>query len=218
MPAASGDLARRLEHTLLRPEASAADIARLCAEAREHGLLAVCVAPFRVAQAVRLLQGSGVFCVCVAGFPLGSQTAAAKAHEAVEAAAAGAAEIDMVLNVGALKDNDEAAVAADIAAVVRAAGVPVKVILETALLTEAEKVLACRLAADSGAAFVKTCTGFSGGGATPGDVALLRASVPARMGVKASGGIRTRAQAEALLAAGADRLGTSSSLAILAGA
>lgn len=218
MPAASGSLARRLEHTLLRPEASAADIARLCAEAREHGLLAVCVAPFRVPLAVRLLQGSDVFCVCVAGFPLGSQTTAAKAREAAEAAAAGAAEIDMVLNVGALKDRDEAAVAADIAAVVRAAGVPVKVILETALLSDAEKLLACRLAAESGAAFVKTCTGFAGGGATPGDVALLRASVPPQVGVKASGGIRTRAQAEALLAAGAGRLGTSASLAILAGA
>ena len=107
MSAASGSLARHLEHTLLRPEATAADIARLCAEAREHNLLAVCLAPFRVSQAVRLLAGSPVFCVCVAGFPLGSQTTAAKAREAAEAAAAGAAEIDMVLNVGALKDRDE---------------------------------------------------------------------------------------------------------------
>lgn len=218
MPAASGNLARRLEHTLLRPEASAADIERLCAEAREHDLLAVCLAPFRVPLAVRLLAGSRVFCVCVAGFPLGSQTTAAKAREAAEAAGAGAAEIDMVLNVGALKDRDEAAVAGDIAAVVRAAGVPLKVILETALLTDAEKVLACRLAVDAGAAFVKTCTGFAGGGATVDDVALLRASVPPQVGVKASGGIRTRAQAEALLGAGAARLGTSASLAILAGA
>ncbi len=218
MPAASGDLARRLEHTQLRPGASAADIERLCAEAREHNLLAVCLAPFRLPLAVRLLAGSGVFCVCVAGFPLGSQTTAAKAREAAEAVAAGAAEIDMVLNVGALKDRDEAVVAADIAAVVRAAAAPVKVILETALLTDQEKILACRLAADAGASFVKTCTGFSGGGATIEDVALLRAHVPARMGVKASGGVRTRAQAEALLGAGACRLGTSSSLAILAGA
>lgn len=212
------DLARHIEHTLLRPEATTEAVERLCREALDHRLLGVCVAPCRVRLAARLLRGSGLFTVTVIGFPLGVQVSPVKALEAVRAVADGADELDMVLNVGALKDGDERAVAADIAGVVRAAsGRVVKVILETALLTDEEKVRACALAAESGAAFVKTCTGFSGGGATVADVRLLRASIPARMGVKASGGIRTRAQALELLAAGADRLGTSASPAIVQG-
>lgn len=212
------DLARHIEHTLLRPEATAAAVEALCREALDHRFLGVCVAPCRVALAARLLAGSGLLPVTVVGFPLGSATAGVKALEAARAVEDGAAELDMVLNVGALREGDEQAVAADIAAVVRAAsGRPVKVILETALLTGAEKVRACALAADFGAAFVKTCTGFAGGGATVEDVRLLRATIPAHMGVKASGGIRTRAQALELLAAGAARLGTSSSPAIVQG-
>ncbi|WP_449242368.1 deoxyribose-phosphate aldolase [Desulfovibrio sp.] len=209
------ELARRLDHTLLKPQATAAEVERLCAEALEHGFFSVCVAPCRIPQAARLLAGSAVLPITVIGFPLGFQSTPVKAFEAARAVEQGTREIDMVLNVGALKDRDEAAVAADIEAVARSCGAPVKVILETALLTDAEKVLACRLAAGAGAAFVKTCTGFSGGGATEADVRLLRANVPGHIGVKASGGIRTRAQALALLAAGADRLGASASVAIV---
>jgi len=209
------ELARRLDHTLLKPQATAAEVERLCDEALEHGFFSVCVAPCRLPLAARSLVGSAVLPITVVGFPLGFQSTPVKVFEAARSVEEGAREIDMVLNVGALKDGDEVAVARDIEAVVRSAGVPVKVILETALLSDAEKIQACRLAAGAGAAFVKTCTGFSGGGATEADVRLLRANVPAHVGVKASGGIRTRAQALALLAAGADRLGASASVTIV---
>jgi deoxyribose-phosphate aldolase len=196
-----------------------ADIVRACAEAREHGMCAVCVAPVWVALAARELVGSQVRVASVIGFPHGNTLPEAKAREARLALDAGASELDMVLQVGALRSRDTALVRRDIAGVVRAArerGAQVKVILETALLTEAEKRLACRLAEEAGADFVKTSTGFGPGGATQADVRLLREAVGDRLGVKASGGIRTLGQALAMVRAGADRLGTSASVAILA--
>ncbi len=203
-----------IEHTALRPEHGPAAVRRLCAEARELRFFGVCVAPGHVPLARRELAGTGLAVATVTGFPLGSNATAIKAREAAHAVALGAGEVDMVLNVGCLKEGDHAAVRSDIAAVVRAAGVPVKVILETALLTAEEIVAACLLAGEAGARFVKTSTGFGPGGATVEAVRLMRAAVGDRLGVKASGGIRTLAQARALLAAGADRLGTSHGTAI----
>ena len=210
-------LARMIEHTLLKPEAVPAQVERLCEEAIEHGFGGVCVNGAWVSLAARLVSGSGVAVAAVAGFPLGAGTSAAKAFEAGDAVAGGATEVDMVVNIGALKAGDEALVAADIRSVVAAVGggVPVKVILETALLTDDEKVRGCRLAVAGGAAFVKTSTGFGPGGATEKDVALLRRTVGPGVGVKAAGGIRTREQAEAMIAAGANRLGTSNSVQIV---
>lgn len=236
MPVAPHDpnaqaLAGRMDHTLLSPGATRADIERLCAEALAHGFKAVCVNPCRLPLAVELLRGSsmanGPLPITVCGFPLGASDPAAKAREAALAVEAGAREVDMVLNVGALKDGDAAFVRADIAGVVAAcAGIPVKVIIETCLLADAEKELACRLAVEAGAAFVKTSTGFAflktkdgfaAGGATVADVELMRRVVGPNIGVKASGGIRTRADALRLIAAGADRLGTSASVSIIGG-
>lgn len=210
-------LAALIDHTLLKPDTAAGDIGRLCLEARTYGFGAVCVNGFWAARCRDLLQGSGVKVCCVVGFPLGAMTPAAKAFEAQDAVARGADEIDMVVNLGALKSGDAALVERDIRGVVTAAGGrPVKVILETGLLTEEEKVLACRLSLQAGAAFVKTATGFvAGSAATVEDVALLRRTVGPDLGVKASGGIRTRADAQRMLAAGANRLGTSSGIALV---
>jgi len=210
-------LARMIDHTLLKPEAVPAQIERLCEEALEHGFAAVCVNGAWVPLAARLVSGSEVAVAAVAGFPLGAGTSAAKAFEAGDAAAGGAAEVDMVINVGALKAGDEPLVEADIRAVVAAvgAGVAVKVILETALLTDGDKVRGCELAVAAGAGFVKTSTGFGPGGATVEDVALLRRTAGPDVGVKAAGGIRTREQAEAMITAGANRLGTSNSVQIV---
>lgn len=213
MPAGE-DLLRAIEHTLLRPEAGSGAIRRLCAEARRFGLGAVCVNPCHVALARDALAGSGVRIVSVAGFPLGANAPDVKAYEAARAVRDGAAEVDMVLNVGLLKEGDLGAVADDVAGVVAAAAVPVKVILETALLTEAEIVAACRAAESAGARFVKTSTGFGPGGATLEAVRLMRASVGPGVGVKAAGGIRTLEQVRDFLAAGADRIGTSNGAAI----
>lgn len=222
-------LAGRIDHTVLSPAATRADIARLCEEAVAHGFKAVCVNPCRLPLAVDLLRGlsngGGPLPITVCGFPLGASDPQAKAREAGLAVQAGAREVDMVLNIGALRDGDADFVRADIAGVVSAcAGIPVKVILETCLLTGREKELACRLAVEAGAAYVKTSTGFAGGGATEADIALMRRVVDAlapgpdrRIGVKASGGIRTRADALRLLAAGADRLGASASVSIVTG-
>lgn len=218
-------LAGRMDHTLLSPAATRADIVRLCEEAVAHGFKAVCVNPCRLPLAVELLRGQSPLPITVCGFPLGASDPQAKAREAGLAVQAGAREVDMVLNLGALRDGEADFVGADIAGVVSAcAGIPVKVILEACLLTDLEKELACRLAVEAGAAYVKTSTGFSTGGATEADVALLRRVVDAlkpgpgmSIGVKASGGIRTRADALRLLAAGADRLGASASVAIVAG-
>lgn len=212
------NLAPYIDHTLLKPEATERDIAALCAEARRHCFAAVCVNPIYAGVAAEHLHGSAV-CVCaVIGFPLGAATAAAKAFETREAVARGAAEIDMVIHIGALKAGRIDRLQEEIAAVVRAApGCTVKVILETGLLTAVEKIAACGAARREGAHFVKTSTGFGPGGATAADVRLLKEAVGPVMGVKASGGVRTREMALEMIAAGATRIGTSSGLAIIRG-
>jgi deoxyribose-phosphate aldolase len=211
-------LAALIDHTLLKPEATAAQVEQLCAEAVRYGFAAVCVNPAYVKLAVRLLRRSTIRVCTVAGFPLGATLPEVKAYEAARALELGAREIDMVLNIGALRSGDEATVARDIRAVVkavRAGGGLLKVILETPLLTDDQKRTACRIAKKCGADFVKTATGFAGGGATVADVALMREVVGPKMGVKAAGGIRSLADAQALIAAGANRLGTSAGVAIM---
>ncbi|MBU1042174.1 MAG: deoxyribose-phosphate aldolase [Proteobacteria bacterium] len=224
LPRTPAALAACIDHTLLRPDATSADIEGLCAQAVRHGFKSVCVNPWHLPLAVRCLRGqaqkSGPFAISVAGFPLGASQTLIKAREAGLAVEQGAAEVDMVLNLGALKSGDLALVRQDVFEVVQACGsAPVKVILETCLLTDAEKELACRLAVDAGAAFVKTSTGFAGGGATEADVRLLRRVVDeigeAHVGVKASGGLKTLDDALRMLAAGADRLGASASVEML---
>lgn len=213
-----GAIASRIDHTLLKADATRAELVKLCEEARQHGFASVCVNTTWVPLCVELLKGSKVMTICVVGFPLGAATSRAKAAETREAVANGAAEIDMVINIGRLKSGDHDAVFDDIRAVVEAAqGRPVKVILETHLLTREQKVVACALSRAAGAAFVKTSTGFSGGGATVEDIQLMRAAVGPDMGVKASGGVRTREDAQKMLAAGANRLGASASVAIVTG-
>lgn len=209
-------IARTIDHTLLDPCATVDQIVRLCREAAEHGFFSVCVNPSYVETAARELSGTAVAVCTVVGFPLGATTASAKAHEAAEAVAHGAGEIDMVVNIGAVKSGDFALVEREIAEVVRAAtpGL-VKVILETCYLTDPEKVDAARAAVAAGAGFVKTSTGFGSGGATLRDVRLLRRTVGDAVGVKASGGIRDVWTAVAMLDAGASRLGTSSSVKIV---
>jgi deoxyribose-phosphate aldolase len=216
---APAELARYIDHTLLKPDAGPAGLDKLCQEALEHRFHSVCVNTGWAAHAAGKLRGSGVALCCTVGFPLGAMTSAAKAFEAREALRAGAVEVDMVINVGRLKAGDARFVEDDIRAVRRAArrGAILKVIIETALLTEPEKVSACELAVKAGADFVKTCTGFSGGGATVEDVTLMRRVVGSGIGVKASGGIRTYEAALALIRAGATRLGTQSGVAIVAG-
>ena len=210
-------LARVIDHTLLKPEATAEDIDRLCQEARHYGFCSVCVNGAWVSRCRDLLRGSGVQVCAVVGFPLGAMDARSKAFETSQAVANGADEIDMVLNIGALKGRDLVLVALDIRGVVEAAGPRVtKVILETGLLTEVEKLLACQLCKQAGASFVKTSTGFAkGSAATVEDIALMRRSVGPDMGVKASGGVRSKADALAMLQHGATRLGTSSGVAIV---
>jgi deoxyribose-phosphate aldolase len=210
-------IARRIDHTLLKAEARRAEIETLCTEARTHAFAAVCVNTSRLPEVVARLAGAPVLPIAVVGFPLGAMETEAKVGEARRAIDLGAKEIDMVLPVGALKDGDYDAVAKDIREVVAAAGarkIPVKVILETALLTREEKIAACVIAKKEGAAFVKTSTGFGPAGATVDDVRLLRAVVGVEMGVKASGGIRTREDALKMMAAGANRIGASASVAI----
>lgn len=212
------DIASRIDHTLLKPDATEDDIRNLCREAREYGFAAACVNPVWVNLCRRLLQDTGVMVATVVGFPLGAMPAEAKAEEAAQAVAGGADELDMVMNLGFLKSGRNAEVEEDIRGVVQAAGgKTVKVIIETALLTEEEKSKACRLARQAGAHFVKTSTGFSKGGATVHDVALMRRTVGDSMGIKASGGIRTAEQACRLLTAGATRIGTSAGVGIITG-
>ncbi len=213
------DLARILDHSVLKPEATEQDILAGADLVRGREIGFYCVQPSFVALSAGVLQGTGARVVSVVGFPLGCDRSAVKARAAELAVQDGAGEIDMVMNVGRLKSGRSQAVADEIAQVVRAVpGIPVKVILETCLLTEEEKVIACRLTRDAGAAFVKTSTGFNpGGGATLRDVRLLRETVGADFGVKAAGGIRSLADALAMLDAGASRLGTSSSATILDG-
>lgn len=217
MPALD-NLAATLDHTLLRPDCTEAQIVQLCQEARQYGFASACVPPCYVPVAARELSGSGVAVCTVIGFPLGYNSARVKFREAEIALAEGATELDMVLNVSALKSGNLDAVRAeveDLADLAEVNNALLKVIIETALLTEDEMAMAARLCAEAGAQFVKTSTGFASRGASVADVELLRRVLPDYVRIKASGGIRTRAQALALLAAGADRLGTSNSLAIL---
>ncbi|MDJ0783658.1 MAG: deoxyribose-phosphate aldolase [Desulfosarcinaceae bacterium] len=213
-------MAQTIDHTLLRPDATPAMVAQLCAEAQEHQFKAVCVNGCHVGQAGLALKGSGISVCAVIGFPLGANAGPAKAQEAMLAAADGADEIDMVLNIGRLKAQEDANVLRDVRNVRNAIGdrICLKVIIETCLLSESEKVRACELSRDAGADFVKTSTGFAGGGATTADVALMRKTVGDAMGVKASGGIKDWETATAMLSAGANRLGTSSGVAILGSA
>jgi deoxyribose-phosphate aldolase len=209
-------LAGYLDHTLLKAQATAQDFKLICEEARAHGFASVCVNSAWIGFVKAALFGSKVKPISVVGFPLGAMSTEAKAFETQFAIQKGAEEIDMVISVGHLKAKDFEYVYQDIATVVQAAaGVPVKVILETCLLSESEKIAACVIAKASGAHFVKTSTGFSTGGATLEDVALMRAVVGEKMGVKASGGIKTRSQALAMITAGANRLGTSSSVELV---
>ena len=210
------DLASYIDHTVLRPEARRADVARFCEEAIDYGFFSVCVNPYYVPQVVAALKGSSVKTCCVVGFPLGATPTIVKVQETEWAVAVGAQEIDMVISVGALKDGDTSSVRDDIAAVKRACGSALlKVIIETCLLTDDEKKTACLLAKEAGADYVKTSTGFSTGGATAEDIALMRATVGPEMGVKASGGIRTFNDAIRMIEAGATRVGCSSSIAIV---
>jgi deoxyribose-phosphate aldolase len=213
-------LARRIDHTLLRPEATASEIDVLCDEAARHGFASVCVHGIWVGRCAERLLGSRVAVCAVAGFPLGGMASEAKSFEARCAIEDGAREIDMVLAIGALKSGDDRLVREDISAVAevcRSRGALLKVILETALLTEEEKARACTIAKAAGADFVKTSTGFSKGGATVADVSLLRRIVGPELGVKASGGIRDAKTALEMIRAGATRLGTSSSVRIVSG-
>jgi deoxyribose-phosphate aldolase len=209
----------RIDHTLLRPEATRQEILKLCAEARENCFASVCVNPTFVTLCARELAGTPVRVCTVVGFPLGAHLPEVKAFETRRAVQDGACEIDMVIDIGALKSGDHALVARDIAGVVEAAGsgVVVKTILEMVLLATEEKVRACAIAKEAGAHFVKTSTGFSKGGATVEDVRLMRQVVGPGIGVKAAGGIRSREEAQAMIAAGATRLGTSASVAIVRG-
>lgn len=204
-------LAALIDHSLLKPDATGAAIRKLCAEALEFGFATVCVNPYWVALAAE----TGVRVATVVGFPLGANATAIKVAEAERAVREGVAEIDMVLNIGELVAGNLRAVEEDIRAVV-GCGAMVKVIVETALLNESQKTQACELAGEAGAGFVKTSTGFASGGATVADVALMRSVVGPSMGVKASGGIRTLADCRAMMAAGANRIGTSAGVAILA--
>ncbi len=215
------DMAKYIDHTLLKPDTTAEEIDRLTSEAEQYGFASVCVNPTWVRRAAINLRGSDVKVCSVIGFPLGATTPEVKAMETRRALRDGAREVDMVVNIGALKSGDYELVRADIAKVVDSAhegGAIVKVILETALLTDEEKVVASSLAKAAKADYVKTSTGFGGGGATVYDVALMRETVGPEMGVKASGGVHTTSEAEDLIAAGATRIGASAGIQIVSGA
>lgn len=213
------NLNKYFDHTVLKPETTKAQIITLCEEAKAHDFASVCVNPTWVSLAGELLSGTDVKVCTVIGFPLGANTSATKAFETADAIKNGATEIDMVINIGAIKSENFELVQADIKAVVdAAAGNIVKVILETCLLTKTEIVKACELSVAAGADFVKTSTGFSTGGATVEDVKLMKETVGNQAEVKASGGVRTLADMEAMIAAGATRIGTSNAITILAGA
>jgi len=214
------DMARYIDHTLLKPEATASDIDQLCREAEQYHFASVCINPTWVKRAAENLRGTSVAVCSVIGFPLGATTPEVKAMEARRALRDGAREVDMVLNIGALKSGDHQLVLKDIEKVVDAAhevGAICKVILETALLTDEEKVIASALSKQAKADFVKTSTGFGPGGATVYDVALMRETVGPDMGVKASGGVRTTVDAEDMIAAGATRIGASAGIEIVGG-
>ncbi|RHW38581.1 deoxyribose-phosphate aldolase [Lysinibacillus yapensis] len=210
--------AAMIDHTLLKPETTKNQIEKLCEEAKKYEFASVCVNPTWVKNSAQLLAGSNVKVCTVIGFPLGATTSEVKAFETKNAIENGAQEIDMVINIGALKDQQYDLVREDIKAVVDAAnGTLVKVIIETCLLTDDEKVKACELSVEAGANFVKTSTGFSTGGATAEDVALMRKTVGADIGVKASGGVRSLEDMKKMIEAGASRIGASSGVAIMNG-
>lgn len=214
----SGDIAQYIDHTLLKPDATKDEVLKLCDEARRHSFATVCLNSSNIGTAARALQGSRVVPIAVVGFPLGAALPTAKAFETREAIRCGAKEIDTVINIGALKAKDYALVLKDLEMTVAAAGrIPVKVILETSQLTQEEKIVGCALSKAAGAAFVKTSTGFGGGGATVEDIVLMRKVVGDDVGVKASGGIRSTEDAMKMIAAGANRLGASASVAIVTG-
>jgi deoxyribose-phosphate aldolase len=214
----SADMAQYIDHTLLKPEATREEVVKLAEEARKHGFATVCVNSSFVGTAARVLAGSKTVPIAVVGFPLGAALPSAKAFEAREAIRCGAREIDMVINIGALKAKDYALVLKDIQMVVDASRPhPVKVILETSQLNADEKIVGCALSKAAGAAFVKTSTGFASGGATAEDVALMRRVVGEDVGVKASGGIRSAEDALKMIQAGANRIGASASVAIVSG-
>lgn len=210
--------AEMIDHTLLKAEATRDQIEKLCAEAKQYGFASVCVNPTWVKFAAEQLQGSKSLVCTVIGFPLGANTSSVKAFETKDAIANGAGEIDMVINIGALKEGNYDLVRDDIKAVVDAAnGTLVKVIIESCLLTDEEKVKACELAVEAGANFVKTSTGFSTGGATAEDIALMRKTVGPDIGVKASGGVRSLDDMKLMIENGATRIGASSGVAIING-
>ena len=210
-------IASYIDHTLLKPDATGEQIDQLCAEAREYGFASVCVNPYYVARCVKNLKGTDVKVCTVVGFPLGATTAESKAFAALQAIASGAKDIDRVMNVCAMKSGHTKAIEQEIQALAAAVEgqAILKVIIETCLLTDEEKNQACRIARRSGADFVKTSTGFSTGGATVEDIALMRKAVGAKLGVKASGGIRDYATAKAMIEAGATRIGASAGVAIV---
>ena len=210
------NIADKIDHTMLKADATSATVIRYCREAIQYGFASVCVNSCHAALVSRELSGTGIKTCCVVGFPLGAMSTAAKAFEARQAVADGAEEIDMVINIGAVKDQNWALAEDDIRAVVEASRPAlVKVILETCLLTDEEKIRACEAAVSAGAAVVKTNTGFSTGGATTADVALMKKTVAGRALVKASGGIRTPEEARAMLEAGADRIGAGNGVPLL---
>jgi deoxyribose-phosphate aldolase len=214
----SEGLASFIDHTLLKQDATQTELKTVCEEARKWHFATVCVNSANIAFVARELEGSGVKPIAVVGFPLGASAGTAKAFEARQAVRSGAREIDMVINIGALKSRDYATVLEDICRVVEASKPwPVKVILETGALDQEQKIIGCALSKAGGAAFVKTSTGFGPGGATVEDIALMRRIVGSEMGVKASGGVRTREDAEAMIKAGASRIGASASVAIVTG-
>ena len=218
-PSVSQNLAPFIDHTLLKPDALPQQVEKLCQEAKQYSFASVCINPCYVKFSADLLQNSTVKVCTVIGFPLGATTTPVKAYEAQVAVSEGAHEVDMVIPVGALKSKGYHYVEKDIAAVVAAvpSSVVVKVIIETALLNDEEKIKACELAKNAGADFVKTSTGFGPGGATAADVALMRKVVGSTMGVKASGGIRDQKDAELMIKAGASRIGASASVRIVSG-
>ncbi|MBM7577639.1 deoxyribose-phosphate aldolase [Jeotgalibacillus terrae] len=212
-------IAKMIDHTLLKPEATKDQVTTLCEEAAEHGFMSVCVNPYWVKLSAELLDKTDVKVCTVIGFPLGASATETKAFETKQAIEDGATEVDMVINIGALKSGDYDTVKRDIQAVTAAAKgkALTKVIIETSLLTDEEKVKACELSVEAGSDFVKTSTGFSGGGATPEDIALMRKTVGPDLGVKASGGVRSAEDAQAMIDAGATRLGASAGIKIIQG-
>lgn len=213
------DLAKMIDHTILKADATEKEVEKICREALEYNFASVCINPSMVEKAAGILKGSDVKVCTVIGFPLGATTSEVKAFETDDAIKKGATEVDMVINVGKLKDGDLNYVKKDIEAVVNAAKgrALTKVIIETCLLTDEEKVTACKLSKEAGADFVKTSTGFSTGGATKEDIKLMRETVGPDLGVKASGGVRTREDAETMIENGATRIGASASIAICEG-